>query len=87
MASRVRVSENELLEELAKYAAGDAPEDAMTKQELAVAAGVSPQTVINRLRVLQRQGRVRVHRVVREKLDGHSQPVPAYTILPAKGKR
>jgi hypothetical protein len=28
-----------------------------------------------------------VHRVVRRKLDGHSQIVPAYTIAPKKGAK
>ena len=86
MAAVARITESEILEELAKHAAGDAPEDAKTKNELAVAAGVSAQTVVNKLRLFKMQGRLRVHRVMREKIDGNMQPVPAYTILPAKKK-
>jgi hypothetical protein len=76
------ITQNELIEELARYAAGDAPENAKTVQELALAANVSDGVVHKRLKILQRLGRLRVHYVVRERIDGRRQSVPAYTILP-----
>lgn len=79
-----RVTESELLDALAKAAGGSAPEDARTMQELADAAGCSRRKVQDTLRMFQTQGRLRVHRVRRTRLDGVVQPVPAYTILPAK---
>lgn len=78
------ITENELIEELARYAAGDAPENAKTVQELALAANVSDGVVHKRLKILQRLGRLKVHFVARERIDGRRQSVPAYTILPAK---
>lgn len=80
----ISVNEAELLDALAKAAAGSAPEDARTVQELAAAAGVSKGKVADTLRLFQAQGRLGIHRVPRARLDGQVQPVPAYTILPAK---
>lgn len=82
----LEITQNELLEELARYAAGDAPESAKTVQELAFAANISDGVVHKRLKLLQRQGRLRVHRVLRERIDGRMNPVPAYTILPLQRK-
>lgn len=82
-----RIAESELLDALAKAAGGTAPEDALTVMEMAEQAGVSRGKVADTLRIFQRQGRLRVHRVRRQRLDGQTQPVPAYTILPAKKRK
>ena len=66
--------------------AGTAPADAMTMTELADATGFCRGKVRQDLGKLQREGRLLVHRVRRQKLDGNTQVVPAYTIAP-KGKK
>ena len=76
------ITENELLDALAKAASGSAPENARTVQELASTAGVSTAKVLRTLKTFQAQGRLAVHRVPRARMDGVVQPVPAYSILP-----
>lgn len=82
MASVV-ITQAELLEALATAAHGDAPEDAKTVHELTTPA-ISVRRVRDSLRILQAQGRLQVHRVVRPALDGRASIVPAYTILPPR---
>lgn len=88
MAPVVTITESELLDALAQAARGAGPEEARTCPELAAATGLSDKRIRAALKALQVQGRLVVHRVLRENLAGASQPVPAYTILPVKkGKR
>lgn len=81
-----KITENELLAELARYCGGSAPEDAKTVEELTEVANLSSGTVLKLLKVLQRQGRVQVYRVRRARIDGVVQPKPAYAVTPAKRK-
>ena len=87
MASRVgAITEQEILEALAASAAGSAPSEAKTMNELADDAGVTPLKVQRALKHYQKQGRLAAHRVQRAAIDGTLRWVPAYTILPAKRK-
>ncbi len=80
------ITESEILAELEKL--GTAPDDARTMLELSDATGYSRSKVQQDLGKLHRAGRLVVHRVVRRKLDGKSQIVPAYTVTAGrKGKR
>lgn len=81
----IRISEAEILEEI--IGASQAPEDAMTVQEIATQKRCSRDTVLKELKRLELEGRLRVHRVVRRKMDGNSQIVPAYTLAPKRGKK
>lgn len=85
MARRVTpvltVTESELLAAL--HAAGAAPEEARTVQEMCELSGWGESKVRKTLAPLARAGRVRTHWVERVRLDGHRTKVPAYTILPA----
>lgn len=76
------ITEAEILAELVKVSA--APEDAMTMVEIADATGYSRGKVRQDLAKIHRAGRLLVHRVVRRKMDGGSQIVPAYTVAPKK---
>lgn len=78
----IHVTQAEIIAELEQV--GTAPTDARTTQELAEATGFSRAKVQQDLGKLHRAGRLLVHRVVRRKLDGKSQIVPAYTIAPKK---
>lgn len=82
MAPRIVLTESDVLAALVKVSA--APEDARTMVELADATGFSRAKVRNDLAKLHRQGQLLAHRVVRRKMDGNAQIVPAYTIAPKK---
>lgn len=84
MAS-VKISETELLTELAS-ALSAAPENALTADEIATRLGVCRSTARDRLRALHLLGRLSVHRIVRQAMDGKRCQVPAYTIKPASKK-
>lgn len=83
------ITQTEILEALAAAAAGDAPNEARTLQELAESTGVTSLKVRRALLEYQKQGRLANHRVQRLAIDGTQRWVAAYTILPAKksGKR
>jgi hypothetical protein len=81
----ISITQAEILEEI--IGASQAPEDAMTMEEIADAARCSRAKVRNDIAKLSRVGRILVHRVVRRKVDGNSQIVPAYTIAPKRGKK
>jgi prolyl-tRNA editing enzyme YbaK/EbsC (Cys-tRNA(Pro) deacylase) len=86
--ARVAVTEAELVAALAEAIRSEAPEDARTVQQLALAAGVPTSRVIKTLNLLHADGRVVAHRVPHVAIDGRRTTVPAYTILPPpKGKR
>jgi hypothetical protein len=82
VASSITIAE--ILEEI--VGASHAPDDAMTMQEIAAAARCSRGKAVKEVTRLAREGRIIVHRVVRRKLDGNSQPVPAYTLAPKAKK-
>jgi hypothetical protein len=82
--ARVILTESDVLAELARV--GPAPEDARTMLELADATGYSRAKVQQEIGRLHRAGRVVVHRVTRQRLDGNFQVVPAYTIRPKAKK-
>lgn len=76
------ITESELLDALAQAVAGNAPEDARTVPEMSAESGVSVTRVRKALHLLNAQGRLNVHRVVRRALDGRAGTVAAYTIAP-----
>lgn len=79
------ITQAEILEEI--IGASEAPDDAMTMIEIAEAAKCSRGKVRQHLERLNRAGRLLVHRVVRRKMDGVCQIVPAYTLAPKRGKK
>jgi hypothetical protein len=81
--STIQITESDILAELARL--GTAPSDAMTIMELVDATGFSRGKVQQDLGKLHRAGRILVHRVKRQRLDGQMTTVPAYTVT--KGKK
>lgn len=73
----------ELHAALAEAAEGTAPEGARTVAELVAELELPEKRVRAALRALHAEGRLRVHRVKRARLDGQRATVPAYTIVPA----
>ena len=86
MASRIEVTENELLDSIAA-ALPTAPKNALTCKELCEATGVSRHYVTKFLGSLAMQDRLGVHRAVRRNVAGYSKGEPAYTILPPKKRK
>jgi hypothetical protein len=84
MASDLRITQTEILDALALAAPGNASKDARTVKELSEETGMRRQQVCEALARLKLDGRLKLHRVQRERIDGFSRHVPAYTILPAK---
>lgn len=82
----MKITEAELLNALEIAARGTAPKDARTVRELAAHLGVGRDVITDRIRTLHDQGRVTVHVVQRPNVLGRLAPVPAYTILPRKGR-
>lgn len=80
------VTEAELLEALAAAVKGTAPKDAKTAQEIADNAGVGIKRARRALTLLKQQGRLAIHSVTREALDGRQCRIAGYTIT-AKPKR
>lgn len=80
MATRITLTESDVLAAL--VAVSEAPDDARTMIEIAAATGFSRGKVRQDLERLANDGRLLVHRVVRRKIDGNTQIVPAYTIRP-----
>jgi hypothetical protein len=78
----VTISQQELLDALA--AATQAPEDAMTAEEIAAFANCSTGKVHQCLKAFARDGRLQLHQTIRRRIDGRAQKVPAYSIVPAK---
>lgn len=76
------ITQSEILEALAK--ATEAPDDAMTSQEIRDFTGFGKDTVGRMLRDLSKEGRLTVHHVVRRALDGRAQRIPAYSVTPKK---
>ncbi len=82
--ARVTITEAELLEALGS-AHITAPDDALTMAEWkAEMPSVGEKRLRAALLALKRTGRLGIHRVQRESLDGRAISVQAYTILPKK---
>lgn len=79
----MKITQNELLDALAA-ASPQSPADALTAHELADKTGVGYIRTKAALKQFAAEGRLQVHRVMRQRLDGIITPVPGYTILPAK---
>jgi hypothetical protein len=77
-----QITEAEILEALAVANAG--PEDARTLNEIVAASCVGKVRVLRALQSLKADGRLQVHRVQREALDGRQSIVPGYTISPKR---
>jgi DNA-binding transcriptional regulator PaaX len=82
MAERIAISESELLEAIATAGVGAGPEEARTVAELCDTIGTGHLRVRKGLHLLKKAGRLQVHRVLREGLDGRLSTVAAYTISP-----
>lgn len=87
MASAITITQTELLEALADCARGESSDDAKTTGEMVDESGLSPRHVLNALQTFKKQGRLRVHRVRREGLDGRRTVVSAYTIAPSPKRK
>jgi DNA-binding transcriptional regulator PaaX len=83
------ITESEILDALALAAQerGEGAKDARTAKELCEATGKSQLAVRQALQRLKKEGRLVVHWVPRELLDGRVRAIVAYTILPAKKKK
>jgi hypothetical protein len=84
MATLVSISEAELLDALAAATKGSAPEHARTATELAAEHGIALKRMRTALSALKAQGRLQIHTVSREALDGRLSRIAGYTITPAK---
>ncbi len=84
--ARMKITESELLEELRRGQATNAPPDAMTLREIAAALGLSLSATKERLRRLRDEGRLAVWTTRVCDSAGRMQMAPAYTILPRKRK-
>lgn len=80
MAQRVSMTADQILAEIEKAAKVRDPADAKTAKELRAATGLSRDRITTYLHLLKREGRLAVHRVKREALDGSLKWYPAYTI-------
>lgn len=78
------ITEAEILDALAAAAKGTGPKSAKTIAEMADDTRRSLPKVRTALARLKRDGRLVVHQVIREGLDGRQCRVSAYTILPKK---
>lgn len=87
MASRISISESELLQALASLGVQDAPADAMTSAEIGAAMGLKPVAVRVRLAKLRAEGRLETWTVIRPDSAGRRQQIPAYTIKPAPKRK
>lgn len=88
MASRVTVTEAELLSELRAATQSVAPNigDALTMPEMAEALGIGRQATHARIKRLHRAGQIDVVRVQRMGIDGVIRPLVAYR-LKKQGKK
>ena len=84
MAPLVKITEAELLDALAVWAVAASPDEAKTAGELADDAGVTIKAARIALMALKKQGRLVVHTVTREALDGRRCRIAGYTITPTK---
>lgn len=89
MASRVSVTESELLDALAEAGPRPAPAHAhaLTAAELRERLGLKRDTLKKRLRELNAAGRLETWIVQRTDVGGRPVGVPAYTIKPAPKRK
>lgn len=80
MAQRVSLTADQILAEIEKAARVRDPDDAKTAIELQKATGLSRDRISKYLHLLKDAGRLQVHRVKREALDGSLKWYPAYTV-------
>jgi hypothetical protein len=83
----MRITEAELHEAVAAAAKGSEPADARTGVEICAATGMDVRKLRMSLHALQAAGRLVVHKVTRQALDGRMSKVAAYTILPPPKKK
>jgi DNA-binding transcriptional regulator PaaX len=72
----------ELLDALAAATQGEDPADARTVPEMAAQHGMDVRRIRAALHALNAQGRLVVHKVSRQALDGRMAKVAAYTFRP-----
>lgn len=83
----IGVTESELLSALAEAARVESPADALTGPELQTASGLGQHRFRKAMHLLKAAGRLTVHPVQRESLDGRTITTTGYVIVPAKRKR
>jgi hypothetical protein len=82
----IEITESEILAAIAAEARGNGPKEAKTGPEIRDALSIGEKRFRRAFRQLKREGRLVVHQVMRESIDGRPVMVPAYTITPAKRK-
>ena len=86
MAPIIRITTAELIDALAAAATGNGPDEAKTANELAEESGIPVKVTRKALLALKQAGRLQIHTVSREALDGRLSRIAGYTITPAKKK-
>lgn len=82
----MRITDAEILDAIAEATRGEGPEEAQTVPEMARATGVTRDRVRDALALFKVQGRLGIHKVRREALDGRNALVVAYTVAPTRAK-
>lgn len=85
--SAVKITETELLAELAATMQRPGPEYALTANEIQDATGWGRDRILRVLKLFASAGRLNVHRVKRESILGIVTTVPAYTVAPAPKRK
>lgn len=80
MAKRISLTADQIVAEIERAARVKDPADAKTADELRRATGLSRDRISKYLHLLKDAGRLQVHRVKREALDGSLKWYPAYTV-------
>ena len=83
MAPLTRITESELLDALTLATAGAGPAEARTCAEIVEETGIALGRVRKALKEAKRAGRLNIHSVSREALNGSRIFVAGYTITPA----
>lgn len=77
------ITQAELLDALTVAAQGSEPEDARTVSDLVAEFGMDARRVRAALAVFKASGRLTVHSITREAIDGRKSRLTAFTIRPA----
>ena len=84
MSKPIRITTNELVEELRRSIRPLAPPGAMTAEELRAATGMKTTQLRIHLKKLEAEGRLKTWMTYRPDSKGRDQQVPAYSIVSAK---
>lgn len=81
--SRIVISDSEIMQALTAASGGSGPDEARTVAELCQITKQTDTRVRSALKQLKLSGRLELHRVRRESLDGRMAVVTGYTVKPA----